>query len=465
MKRPNIVLIYTDQQRWDTIAYGGNPHIITPNLDALAARGALLTNAFCNNPVCMPSRHSMLSGQYPSALGSTCNGIEMRADVPTLPTLLKPYGYHTANIGKLHFKNHSDRDHREPHPDYGFDTLILSDEPGCYDDAYIKWVEERDPAQVAKCRCAHPPAYTGPDRIETPARSGTEPYVFPGEEHLTHTAFVAAETARYIRQRRRDEPFFVIAGFYAPHNPINPPQRFVDMYDPQALPLPALPDKTTPAGGRTQDIAPEQWRKIKAFYYAVITHIDDQIGRILAALDKTGLRENTMVVFTADHGDHLGDHGQIGKGTPGWDSCCHVPLLVSYPAGIKQGLRREELIEAVDILPTVLDYCGVQVPPCAQGRSFRPLLEGREYQERSSVFIEYRIPFQKSWKTVRTAGYKYCAEKSGAELLYDLDRDPHELRNVASDPAYCKTLSEMRRELLRRWFDTEKQYPLRTAMY
>ena len=141
MRRPNVLILYTDQQRWDTIGYGGdahylgNPHIHTPNLNRLAAEGVLFANAYCNNPVCMPSRQSMLSGRYPSTLGCTTNGIEMPEDVWTLPRILQSYGYQTANVGKLHFKNHANRDHREPHPRYGFDTLILSDEPGCYDDA------------------------------------------------------------------------------------------------------------------------------------------------------------------------------------------------------------------------------------------------------------------------------------------------------------------------------------------
>ena len=159
MKRPNVLMLYTDQQRWDTIRYGGNTHIITPNLDRLAQEGVLMENAYCNNPVCMPSRQSMLSGLYPSTLGCTTNGIEMREDVWTIPRILGNYGYTTANIGKLHFKNHSNRDHREPHPSYGFDTLILSDEPGCYDDAYIQWVSGHDPEQVENCRVSTPPAW------------------------------------------------------------------------------------------------------------------------------------------------------------------------------------------------------------------------------------------------------------------------------------------------------------------
>jgi arylsulfatase len=457
MRRPNVLFLYTDQQRWDTLCCAGYPHMRTPNLDGLAARGALFDNAFCNNPVCMPSRQSMLSGQYSSALGCVTNGIEMREEVPTVWTVLKPYGYHAANIGKLHFKNHSTRDHRDPHPTYGLDTLILSDEPGCYDDAYIKWVSEKDPAQVENCRCGTPPAWIGKP-IEKPRR-GIEPYVFPGPEHLTHSAFVAEETADFIR-RRKGETFFAIAGFYAPHEPLNPPQRFVDMYDSATLPAPAMN-----AGEDRFGLSDAGWRNVRAYYYALVSHVDDQIGHILSALDEAGLREDTLVIFTSDHGEHLGDHGAFSKGPPGLDSCAHVPLIVSWPGRLREGARFSEIIEAVDLAPTVLDLCGVQVPPFMQGRSFRALIEGGDYKPRSSAFIEHRMPFSDSWKTVRTLDFKYCASSKGVELLFDLRADPNELRNVVGEAPYLEALNDMRRELLKRWFDVEKQYPLRTGRY
>jgi arylsulfatase A-like enzyme len=178
-----------------------------------------------------------------------------------------------------------------------------------------------------------------------------------------------------------------------------------------------------------------------------------------------------LIIFTSDHGEHLGDHGITAKGPPGLDSCTHVPLLVSYPQGIEPGQRFDALIEAVDIAPTVLDFCGVQSPPFFQGRSFRPLLRGRSYKPRSSAYVEFKDPFRKSWKTIRTHAYKYCAfsDSMGVsdpdELLYDLREDPHELRNVAGDPAYRRALDAMRAELLRRWFTVENQYPLRSGRY
>jgi len=405
----------------------------------------------------MPSRQSMLSGRYPSTVGCTCNGIEMPPGIPTVWDILRPYGYRAANFGKLHFRNHSNRDHRTPHPTYGLDTLILSDEPGCYEDAYVQWVRRRDPDQVENCRCGTPPAWTG--RPVEKVRSPVVPYVFEGPEDMTHSAFTAEETADFVR-RHRDEAFFAIAGFFAPHCPLNPPARFVEMYDPAELPAPAM----NPGEDRF-DLSEAEWLRIRAHYYALVSHVDDQAGRILTALDEAGLREDTLVIFTSDHGDHLGDHGTVGKGAPGLDSCAHVPLIVSWPGHLPEGATHRHLIEAVDLLPTILECCAVQVPPFAQGRSFRPLLEGEDYEPRRSAYIEHRVPFRDSWKTVRTADFKYCVGSHAGERLYDLRTDRHELRDVAGDAGYADVLAEMRAELIRRSFDVENQYPPRTGHY
>ena len=456
--RPNVLLLYTDQQRWDTLRAGGNPLIHTPNLDRLAASGALFEHCYVNSPVCMPSRQSMLTGQYPNVVGCMTNGIPLPETAMTIHKLLRPYGYFTANLGKLHFWNHSDRDHRDPHPDYGFDALVLSDEPGCYDDAYLKWVERLAPDQVDNCRCNTPPAWAGPP-VDVHPRETYAPYVFAGREDLTHTAFVAAETVRVLGESR-NRPFFAIAGFYAPHAPVNPPQRFVDMYDPAAMPLPKRNQ-----GENVADISEEQWRKVKAYYYALITHVDDQVGRILRFLDESGLAENTLVIFTSDHGEHLGDHGRVGKGPFGYDSCIRVPLLLSYPGHIEAGARVDHLIEHVDLAPTILDYCGVQQPQALQGRSFRPALAGDDYQARKSIYLEWREPYGLSWKTVRTKSYKYSRNNRGEEILYDLESDPDELTNLAAAESQREALHAMRDELLNRWFTAERQWPTRSAAY
>jgi arylsulfatase A-like enzyme len=393
----------------------------------------------------------------------------MREDVWTLPRILGGYGYTTANIGKLHFKNHSNRDHREPHPAYGFDTLILSDEPGCYDDAYIQWVTAHDATQVENCRVSTPPAWQGDPVIKHP-RNTHEPYCFEGPENLTHTAFVADETIEFIKRQSKNQPFFAIAGFYAPHPPLNPPARFVQMYNPESLPLPFFDnaDSKVPWSGKT--LTDHHWRRIKAYYYALISHVDDQIGQILRALDETGQLDDTIILFTSDHGEHLGDHGLIQKGPPGLESCAHVPLILRYPRLFKPQTV-EDLIEAVDIAPTLLELCGVQVPPFFQGRSFFERLTGGQYASRNSVYIEFKDPFRSSWKTIRTRRYKYSRywrrdnPDSQGELLYDLQVDPHEQHNLSGDERYKSILPDLRQELLSRWFDVENQYPMRTGQY
>ncbi|MDA3963619.1 MAG: sulfatase-like hydrolase/transferase [Planctomycetota bacterium] len=459
MKRPNVLLLYTDQQRWDSIGASGLQPCLTPNLDALAAKGALFDHCFVNAPVCMPSRQSMLAGRYPSSVGTVCNGVEMDPAVSCIHNVIGQYGYHTAQLGKLHFKNHAHRDHREPHPDYGFDTFILSDEPGCYQDAYLKWVAERDPSAVEACMCDTPPMCTMPKRHKQ-ERNTTDPYVFEGPEDLSHTAFVADETCDFIKRHKDGEPWFAIAGFYAPHCPLNPPQRFIDMYDIDAM---KLPNRLSGQGSNLND---DEWRKVVAYYWALCSHVDDQVGRILATLEECGLSDDTLVIFTSDHGEYLGDQGRIQKGGP-HDPSARVPLIVSYPKAIEPGQRRSEIIEHVDLAPTILDWAGIQKPPIMQGHSFRPLLQpGRgDYSERDSAYMEIKYPFGAAYKALRTKDYLYHMWNDGRDLLYDLASDPYQLTDVAKDPAQVDALQKCRHRLLERWFDVENQYPIRVGDY
>lgn len=458
-QRPNILLLFTDQQRYDALGAMGNPHIRTPNLDELASRGALFSKTYCNSPVCMPSRQSMMTGRYPAETGCTANGIEMRDDMPTLAHMLAEHGYHTANFGKLHFTNHATRDHSAPHPHFGFDELELSDEPGCYDDAYIQWVTDHDPDAVEACRCAPPPAVS--QTSDRPPRALHHPYVFEGPEHLTHSAFVADRTIEFIKRRKTNaEPFFAVAGFYAPHCPLNPPKWFVRMYDPDTLPAPVMNE-----GENILGLTTEQWRRVKQFYYALISHVDDQVGKILKALDDAGLRERTVVIFTSDHGEHLGDHGLVAKGPPGYEPVLRVPLIVDDP-GTPGGIVRNELIELVDVAPTILDCAEVPVPDGLSGRSLRPLLtQSPHMQWRESIYSEHREPGGKSWKMMRTHRYKYAVCSDGQELLFDLDEDPHELNNRAGNDEDEALAGRMRRMLIDRWINTEAPPRHKTGPY
>ena len=252
MQRPNILLLYTDQQRWDALSANHNSEIITPNLDRLAGQGINFTDHFVQSPVCMTSRISLLTGQYPATLGITHMGVPVPEDAVTLPTLLQSYGYFCANIGKLHFLPHANRDHRIPHPAYGFDHLEIADEPGVYEDAYRAWVRHVAPDQLDHLSVGLPPAtdvwyrtmgiddtVNHPDLGERSDFQGAIP--FPGDEAYTHSAFVAEQTIAFLERQTGAQPFLCIAGFYSPHAPWVVPQRYLDMYDPEALTLPDFP--------------------------------------------------------------------------------------------------------------------------------------------------------------------------------------------------------------------------------
>jgi arylsulfatase A-like enzyme len=404
----------------------------------------------------MPSRQSFFTGLYPNAIGCMDNGIELPEDQLIFPTLLKQAGYTTANIGKLHFKNHSNRDHRDPHPSYGFDELLLSDEPGCYDDAYIAWVTSKDASQVEKVRCGTPPICETEFIIDKP-REVHEPYVFEGDEALTHSAFVAEKSVEFIT-RHQERPFCLISGFYAPHTPINPPERFVQWYQKASIPKPVMLE-----GEDQFNLSEEQWLTIKKYYYALISHVDDQVGRILSKLDELGLSDITLVFFTSDHGEHLGDHGRIQKGPPGLDSCVRVPLLMRWPAKFKPQ-RRFEMAELVDVSATILDCANVQVPRFFQGRSLKKLVE-QDIPWRASAFTEFRTPYGQSWKSLRTDQARLCVSNDGEVLLFDHKSDPHELYNIAEQPKYRDLRLAMMEELTQRTFESERQLPTKTGAY
>lgn len=461
---PNILFIFTDQQRPDAIGLA-NPAIRTPAIDSIGREGAYFSQACCNAPVCMPSRHSLFSGLYPSVLGNTCNGIEMPQEVKSFPQYLKEAGYWTANIGKLHFLNHSNRDHTLPHPDYGFDLLVNSDEPGCYDDAYIDWVQDRAPEEVEKCRCSSPPICEGP-RLELEPRNTDEPYAFRGLEELTHSAFVADRSIQAMQEAPKDRPWFVCAGFYAPHAPVNPPKRLWESYDPADMPLPAWAEEIKPKDG---EVGPRghteaEWRRIVSAYYALTTHVDDQVRKLLDFLREQDLEKDTLVVFTSDHGEFLGDYGQVQKGPPGHDCIMRVPLVMKWPGVFNKGIQSDEPVELIDLAPTFLDLAGVPVPEHFQGKSLRPLLEGRMDWDRQSCYQEYEKDGHR-WRTVRMGDHTYAISSDGEEILWNRKVDPGELVNRISHPDEASAVCRLREELAMRTPENQRRPRKRTGVY
>ncbi len=463
MKRPNILIIYTDQQRWDALGANGNGEISTPNLDALAARGTNFSRHFVQNPVCMPSRVSMLSGRYPSTLGITHMGVPVPEDLVTLPRLLKQYGYRTANIGKLHFLPHANRDHSRPHPAYGFDHLEIADEPGVYEDAYRAWVRRQAPDQMDGISAGLPPNTSVWQRamgiedgiVHRGEPEGRHDYKraipFAAADHLTYSAFVGSRTIEFI-ETAGPEPFLCIASFYSPHAPWIAPQKYLDIYDANALSLPDYPpeiDRQRPRD-KAALYSDAQLRSAKQGYYAMISEVDHYVGQILDALEVAGRSDETIVVFTSDHGEWLGDNLRFGKGYPADDAVSRVPLIIAGP-GAGEGGRHEGIVEAVDLVPTLLELAAIQTPSFMQGESLVGALNGVGARQKRVALTEAT-----GWKSLRIPRFQYLIHDDGREHLWDLSIDPGAYHDVAENGSYGDELTACRRYLLTRLLAMER---------
>ena len=449
---PNILLLYTDQQRFDALGCAGNPDIQTPHLDRLAAGGTRYSHHFVQHPFCMPSRVSMLTGRYPSNLQITEMAVPVPPDTVTVAGLLGGGGYRTANVGKLHFLPHSNRDHRDPHPRYGFDHLEISDEPGPYDDAYRAYIARTQPAQLpAISRHVLPKAARTwretigfADTVEHKLIADTwTTTAFTGDDSATHTAFVGQRTIDLIEQSG-DRPFFNVAGFYSPHSPLFAPQRFLDLYDPAALTLPPLPDAIE-ARASQQGFDEATRRQAMHGYYAMISEVDHWVGRILDTLERRGLADRTVVVFTADHGEFLGEFARWGKGYPGPDVVSRVPLIVRGP-GVPAGRVNEGLVEAVDIVPTLLRLAGVPIPAAVDGRLLPGIWPDGPTAGKAGVLME-DSQAQGGWRSWRTPTHRYVLHADGTEHLYDLAAAQGEYFDVAEDPTQRDALHRHRHAL------------------
>ncbi len=449
---------------------------ITPNLDKFIEEGTNFTNYYVNAPVCAPSRMSFLTGKYPSQLKVCDNGIEFPENEMCIADILKRYGYDTAQIGKLHFLPHVNRKHTDKDGStYGFNTFLISDEPGCYDDDYVKWVEMIDPRQVEKVRVGLPSegrVYNQPEYTDR-KRSPQNPYVFDGDDDLTHSSFVTDQACRYIeRKKKTEEPFLLIAGYYAPHAPINPPQKFMNLYNAEDMPMPItsekdrkimaefFPQKYT---SELSELSDQNWREIVKGYYALVTHVDDCVGNLLSALDD--IKDNTIVVFTSDHGEYLGDHQRVHKGMPGHDCIINVPFIIRYPDQIGKGVSYHGLCEAVDFMPTILDYCGIQIPSDLKGKSLRKPIQDPNLIHKESILVESVQLNGVIETTIRTLDYKYYVSSGGIELLYDLKKDEHELMDVSNHPDYLGVKLELRLKMIHKIQSAAYHNLKRTAPY
>ena len=459
MDRPNVLWICTDQQRYDTVACMGNPHIRTPNLDRLAAEGVAFRHAFSQSPVCTPSRACFLTGRYPRTTRTRQNGQDIPADELPVTAMLADAGYDCGLAGKLHLSAAQGR--TEPRIRDGYRVFHWSHHPApdWPDNAYTHWLE----AKGTRWDDLYPPR-------------GERGHAFAGVPAELHQTTWCAEKAIEFMDQRRDGPWLFSINCFDPHHPFDPPQEYLDRYDPDALPDPKYRpgeldgkpcfqqiDHDGAYGGRGMGfdkLSPRQRREVVAAYYAMVELIDDQVGRLMRHLDDTGQRQNTILIFHSDHGEMLGDHGIFLKGPHTYDCAIRVPLIISWPARFRQGLVSDALVELADLVPTLLDGIAMPVPDRVQGRSFLPICTGQAdpHHHRDSVYCEYynAMPFH-NWHDprpyvtmVRTRTHK-LAVTHGVEPgeLYDLEADPDEFTNLWHSPAH----KDVKLDLLRRCLD------------
>jgi arylsulfatase A-like enzyme len=381
----------------------GNREVKTPNLDRLASQGTLFRNTFANTPVCCPARAILLTGTYPHRNGMIANDLRLKESVVTLPEILAAGGYRTGFIGKWHL----DGGPRLP----GFIP------PGPRRQGFDFW---------AANECSHNhfrPVYFR-DTPEPRAETRFEPEVW-------------TDLAIEFLRAAKDAPFFLEVAMGPPHDPYGAPETYAKQYDPAKLTMRPNWVEGTPGAGRKEIAA----------YYAAITAVDDQVGRLLAELKQLNLENDTIVVFTSDHGDMLGSHASRLKRKP-WEESIRVPGIVRYPAVMTPGRVSNALLTHVDLGPTLLSLCGIAVPKTMQGTNLAPLFLGKTDRGPDSAFFQIFVPFAgdatpRPWRGVRTETHMYARSKEGPWLLYDLVNDPYEQKNLSDDPSSRPLLDRM----------------------
>lgn len=443
--RPNILLLCTDQQRYDALGASGNPHIRTPHLDRLADQGARFEHCYVQAPVCGPSRASLMTSRYLHNHGLHANGVDIDPREELFTTVLSRAGYDCGLAGKFHL-GAAQHGRVEPRVEDGFRVFRWAHDPYVEspENHYHSWLRENHPGLLDGALRSSAPH----DEIDR----------FPVPAHYSH--WVAEETVDFLTTTRDpDKPFCFIANFFDPHHGFGAPEEFRALYDPATLPPPVTtdgelstkPDIYTEASTKSyagtmpgfRDFTPEQIQEIKAQYYAMVSLVDAEVGRILDTLERQGLAEDTVVIFTSDHGEMLGDHQLLLKGPMMFDCSVRVPLLVRWPGQVPAGTVRDEPVEWIDLAPTVLEATGVEGLPRAQGRSLLDLATGGDDETRKDwVLSEYRnsgSPYDPGvhttmlrtpdWKIVVHHGAPATARERDGEL-YDLRDDPDELRNL-----------------------------------
>ena len=443
--RPNLILITTDQQRWDAMSLAGNPDLTTPIMDNWAAEGAWCRRAYTPCPICSPARRTMMTGCSPATDGAVCNGsIRIARPDQTLPALLRNAGYQTGEIGRSM--------HQHPtHARYGFE-FRRNGPFECHDSEVHKAIRCPRPQNMA----ADIPHYLEHGMSADGYRARPWPY----EERFHQTTWTANAAIDFFNQRDREMPFFLHVGFVAPHPPLVPPGCYYDRYARRELTPPVVGDWVTPpennALGRYVESAyiplgGPQIHESMAGYYGMVNHVDDMLYNL-----QRGMPENTVILFCSDHGEMLGDHHRFRKNQP-FEASVRVPFFLLGP-GIPN-VAIDDPVDLSDILPTFCDLAGVPVPDHVEGRSLLPLLNRRAGKDAGDGADNWRAFVHSESSTWPDHGHHgfHCLTDGkmkfiwwtgdASELLFDVDADPRETRNLADKPEYREELEQWRSRL------------------
>jgi arylsulfatase A-like enzyme len=406
-RKPNVVYVFADQLRYSALGCSGNRQIRTPNIDKMASRGVLFRNAISGFPLCSPYRAMLITGRYGQSTGMVGNDIYLPQTRNSIANVFARAGYQTGYIGKWHLEAH-----RQPYVPkerrQGFDY----------------WVTEN---------CTHQ-YFDGP----TCFGDDPNPRPLPGYQPDAQTDLAI----NYIREHK-DKPFFLCLSWSTPHNPHIAPPQWLGMYSPDGIKLPPN--------------TPESSKQSIARYYAMTSNLDYNIGRLRRALVEAGIEEDTILVFSSDHGDMLGAHGQgtAPKQRP-WEESIHVPFIVSYPRRVPRGRKIDTLLHPVDIMPTLLGLAGVATPSSVQGTDLSGFVLGKPGKEPDSVLLQIVCPAggdnspPAAWRGVRTKRYTYARFRDKGWVLYDNARDPYQLNNLIDKPE-ARTLQAEMEEKLQGW--------------
>jgi uncharacterized sulfatase len=431
----NVVILVSDDLNTHLGCYG-NPTAKTPNIDQLARRGVLFERAYCQFPHCNPSRSSFLTSLRPRTTLVTNNEDNLYQNLPgvmTLPRWFREHGYSTARCGKIFH--------------LGVPTGLESmDDPRAWDFG-TPFKDERP----------YPPARESAVQVTTGNRQGFGWRETTGSDDELCDGSFAGTAIQWLENRDRNRPFLLAVGFHRPHLPLVAPTRYFDWYPIDSIALPdeppddesdiPLPARNGSVPGYTINAAPEQRRAAIRGYLAAVSFMDAQVGRVLEALQRLALADQTIVVFLSDHGWHLGEHGLWHKRSL-FEESARVPFIVSMPGAKGNGQRSSSLVELLDLVPTLCDLTGVAPPVNLQGQSLRALLDDPSARLHEAVFTEARRGAKAEFcgRSVRTTRWRYTEWNGGRDgvELYDHDHDPREYSNLAQDPRQAATIASLK---------------------